>query len=293
MRRGIGAAALVLVTTAGALLVPGAAHAAAAEPTSFSMSGDPDDYITGGRSYDYAVDRGDQIFATLEDPGHIAVEVTGANGDEWTLDLAAPEGQELGPGDYPGATHWPFQGPTEPGLDVSGNGRGCGWLTGSFSISQLVVDAQGWIERLDATFEQHCEGQEAALRGSIHVEGPRPAPLDLGLAIAADGTVDPSTGTALIHGSVTCSEAVPVRLDGRALQLHPGDYPTSGSFDWFVVDCTPAGPTQWSAVLDPNGTPPFQAGDASIRATAQATDPGFGTRVEVETETDVTLTAAS
>ena len=74
----------------------------------------------------------------------------------FSLDFAAPNGQPLTVGAYPGATRFPFQAPTEPGLAVFGDGFGCNTLTGSFTVLEAVYDANGVVS-FDATFEQFCD----------------------------------------------------------------------------------------------------------------------------------------
>jgi len=85
----------------------------------------------------------------------------------WGLDLAAPQGQQLVAGTYLNATRYPFQAPTVPGLNFSGDGRGCNMLSGQFTITEIVFGGDGSIQRLRATFEQHCEGAGPALRGTV------------------------------------------------------------------------------------------------------------------------------
>jgi hypothetical protein len=81
------------------------------------------------------------------------------------LNLSAPSGQILAPGAYNGASRDAFKAPTVPGLDLSGNGRGCNTLTGSFAIQNVVFGPGNNVEKFDATYEQHCEGGTPALRG--------------------------------------------------------------------------------------------------------------------------------
>jgi hypothetical protein len=68
---------------------------------------------------------------------------------------------------YQKAERWPFESTGHPGLDVSGDGRGCNTVTGSFEIEDLVV-SNGSLTSFTATFEHHCEGGSAALRGCVH-----------------------------------------------------------------------------------------------------------------------------
>jgi hypothetical protein len=58
----------------------------------------------------------------------------------------------------------PFQGSDQPGLSVSGDGRGCNTLTGRFEVLEAVYRSSGDVVSFAADFEQHCEG--APLRSS-------------------------------------------------------------------------------------------------------------------------------
>jgi hypothetical protein len=69
---------------------------------------------------------------------------------------------------YENATRAPFHSPVKPGLEVSGAGRGCNTLTGSFEIRRIEYSEGGdSIRSFAADFEQHCEDAKPALRGSL------------------------------------------------------------------------------------------------------------------------------
>lgn len=55
-----------------------------------------------------------------------------------------------------------------PGLDVSGNGRGCNTLEGLFTVTAIEVKTDGSVKSVGITFEQHCEGEQPALRGTFN-----------------------------------------------------------------------------------------------------------------------------
>lgn len=79
------------------------------------------------------------------------------------------------PGVYENATRFPFQGPTNAGLSVSGQGLGCNTLTGRFEVLEVVYGPGGEVNSFAADFEQHCEGATPALFGSIRFNtGPIP-----------------------------------------------------------------------------------------------------------------------
>jgi hypothetical protein len=153
---------------------------------SLSAAPPPPPPPTTGTFLYYASDRGDYIgqgetrtltpddfdfFSTFQDgffrafvSPHVFVN------DFWSVDIAAPPGEELLPGTYLGATRASFRAEGEPGLDVSGAGAGCNTLTGRFTVNRLVLDSAGEIRLFDADFEQHCEGANPALIGKIRIE---------------------------------------------------------------------------------------------------------------------------
>ena len=133
------------------------------------LSSDPGDYIGQGQNYSYDETNADIRFGRNYDNG-ITVTIRNLSGEpynQWTLNLAAPGNAEIEPGTYEGATRFPFQAVDEPGLSFSGNGRGCNRLTGSFDVFEVAYDGGGDVTALTASFEQHCEDQTPALRGTI------------------------------------------------------------------------------------------------------------------------------
>lgn len=57
---------------------------------------------------------------------------------------------------------------TVPGLSFFGDpGRGCNSITGQFTIVNVVYAGDGSVQQLRVDFEQHCENQGPALRGTL------------------------------------------------------------------------------------------------------------------------------
>jgi hypothetical protein len=137
------------------------------------LDSDPGDYIGDGRSYHYT--ERDAVLSFDAMNNGLVVSV---NGDEsWRGEFYGPASlSELSVGSYVDLERSPTD-PTAPGaLDWSGAGRGCNMLKGAFEISKLQLRA-GTVIELDLSFEQHCEGAAAALRGQIHYrESERVAP---------------------------------------------------------------------------------------------------------------------
>jgi len=134
--------------------------------TALQMTSDPGDYIGQGLTYLLTPSAGN--FSVLEPwSNEVQIRFAGGSVNWWYLTFQAPNGARLAPGAYEGATRWPFQSPTAPGLDVSGNGRGCNRSNGRFVVHEVTYGAEGLVERFAADFEQHCEGVTPAFRGSI------------------------------------------------------------------------------------------------------------------------------
>ncbi|MGW0424541.1 hypothetical protein [Streptomyces sp. NPDC003015] len=282
--------ALAMATGTTGLLSGTEAHALPVAQGSFSFSGDEGDYISGGQSYAYTTASQDRMNVSGNtDNRVVSVSVDGANGDWWYLDLAAPTGKTLTPGTYTGATRYPFNDATEPGLSLSGNGRGCNQLTGTFTISAVEFGPQGYVKKLDADFVQHCEGGTPAARGEIHIENPAPpAELGLDLDIALNGTASSLNGKATFNGTVSCNKPVQVTVAGDVTQVKKRDL-IRGSFST-SVSCTPGAPVAWTGTAVPTGSVPFQKGDVEVEGRATATDPDYDRPLTVSETVAVRLT---
>lgn len=123
------------------------------------------DYIGAGITQ--TLDENDGVFSITENNEYANISFNGE--DSWSLDFAALSGSTLTVGAYENATRWPFQDAAEPGLNVSGAGRGCNTLTGRFDVIQIGHDATGAIDSFAANFEQHCSGNVAALFGEVRI----------------------------------------------------------------------------------------------------------------------------
>ena len=133
------------------------------------------DYIGQGATASYSPQgstvtvSGSAAYATLsvDDP---------ASGAWWNVVVAAPPGETLHTGAYTGATRASFREAGEPGLDVSGTGRGCNTLTGDFTVNGIAANPDGTIASLDVAFTQHCEGGPTSLSGRARFRAGTSAP---------------------------------------------------------------------------------------------------------------------
>jgi hypothetical protein len=144
------------------------------------LASQPGDYIGGGQQRIITTADADFFASRNFDNGvGFAINDFGRPNPQftfWYVDFAAPLNAELSVGAYEGATRLPFQQPSEPGLSVSGDGRGCNQLTGRFDILEVVYDPHtGNVVHFAADFEQHCESPSApALLGAIRYDSDVP-----------------------------------------------------------------------------------------------------------------------
>ncbi len=121
------------------------------------------DYIGQGLTYLFTPEDGGPILASNNvSAGYAEISAGG-----FSYRFEALQGDPLVVGAYEGATRYPFNDATEPGLSVSGNGRGCNSLTGRFDVLEITRHPDGKLKNFAADFEQHCEGGDPALFGVI------------------------------------------------------------------------------------------------------------------------------
>ena len=131
------------------------------------------DYIGGGRTYSYT--QSNAIVRLTPSGAHLGVNIIGD--ENWSGNFQGlRDMQQLSVGYYGGLSRYPFNNPVLGGLDWSGEGRGCGQLSGWFVVDKVSYSGT-ILTALDLRFEQHCEGGASALRGQLHwtaVDGSAP-----------------------------------------------------------------------------------------------------------------------
>lgn len=285
---------LTLPLAAGAGLLSSAPAQAAAANGSLGFVSDPGDFIGGGVSASYSTTAGDQLTATaLTDANGVdqgvEVSVTALSGDFWTLDMEAPAGNALAAGTYNGAVRFPFNNALQPGLSFTGDFRGCNTVTGTFTVTDALFGPHGYIQQLDATFVQHCEGGSAALTGEVHILNPPPPPvLAPAVGIAADGIANTVDGQAMVHGTVTCNEPVTLTVSGTVTEVIKKSMILTGDFATSVA-CAPGATVPWSANAVPTVAVPFLKGLVEVNAQAAGLDPNYGVNVSVSQSAVVKL----
>jgi hypothetical protein len=138
------------------------------QSTFLSITSTVGDYIAQGQSARYGVTSGQWSTQVSADRREVTVNYNDAR-DAWNLILAAPRGEALRKGTYSAATQYPFQAATSPGLIFFGNARTCSTVKGSFVIHDIDISSTGEVDRLHATFRQHCGGGASYLDGEVAI----------------------------------------------------------------------------------------------------------------------------
>jgi len=196
------------------------------------LKSQPGDYIGQGERTVYRLTDGWFTVRPQYGGGFQVYFRTLDNGAWWYLRFVPPAGKSLAIGHYEDAHRVPFQSPMKPGLDISGNGRGCNQLTGRFLVSELLVDKWGNVKSLAIDFEQHCENLPPALYGSVRYRSdvsiePRVSISD---ATALKGNAGTSDATIIASLSMPSASFVKARfhtadrtaVDGRDYQAKSG-----------------------------------------------------------------------
>lgn len=204
-----------------AIVLSMATLASASTPQTFlTLISQPGDYIGGGITQ--TLTPADGTFAVSNSTNTVSISFNGS-GQFWYLDFGSPSTQAFGRRQYEGAQRTAFRSPTRPGIDVSGDGRGCNTDTGRFLVTDFALNTDGTIARLAIDFEQHCEGGPAALFGSFRYNSTVTAVPRFGIANAytLKGNAGKSDANIIVSLCLPSSSTVKVSYataDGNAIQ---------------------------------------------------------------------------
>jgi|GEM_PF-981638 uncharacterized delta-60 repeat protein len=141
--------------------------------TSLVMNSESGNYVGQGKNYNFSATSGTynafRAYPTNPSSNNaIRATYNEASGKYWDLSFAAPSNAPFIAGTkYTGATRFPFQSNSVPGLSVFGEGRGYNNLEGQFTINQIIYGANDTIASLDASFEERGDSDTGWLRGRI------------------------------------------------------------------------------------------------------------------------------
>ncbi len=212
-------------------------------PNYIRLQSDPGDWVGAGGNYDYS--QANTAITLNANLTHLSFNL---RGDQWWYgEFQLPNTtSRMQPGTYANAQRYPFNDPDHPGIDWTGEGRGCNTQAGSFTIDSVTYAADV-LKQVDLSFEQHCEGATPALHGAIHwrsddtTRAPGPVtPIPSGLWAPAPGAT-PSSGTYVYLNSdqgdyiglgqvLTYTSSIAVTASGGVLAINVANFTWTGDF---------------------------------------------------------------
>lgn len=147
---------------------------------------------------------GNEGIFSIERNGDKGINVTLDDGKNWSFNFAAPTynpvtntntGNDLAVGFYNNATRYPFNSPTRPGLNFSGNGRGNNKLGGWFNVLDVSYDSNSEVLTFAVDFRQFDESEDMtgpSTYGSLRINSSIPinqAPIPSSALLLVTGTM--------------------------------------------------------------------------------------------------------
>ncbi len=166
--------------------------------TLLMMTSEKGDWVGNGAFYLYSLADGN-FTAQRNVSNGVSIHFLTIDNSPWTLDFVAPKDIPFEVGYYPGATRYPFQNASDPGLSIDGNFHGCNVLAGNFTVREISYGPNNDIFSFWAAFEQHCEGMTPALRGEIRFNANAPNSVTL---------IKSSQNPSVFGGAITLSATV-------------------------------------------------------------------------------------
>jgi hypothetical protein len=136
--------------------------------TTFSFTSDPDDYVGRGRTQTFTMENSRFSANVQGNGGYLSIVIRPLNGETpaWGMVVMPPTGTRIVPGTYQSARDFGERF----SVDFGGDGRGCSVITGYIVIHEFdfITENQA-LKHFRASFEQHCQGAAAALRGEVAI----------------------------------------------------------------------------------------------------------------------------
>ena len=174
-------------------------------------------------------------------------------------------------GTYANATRWPFNG-GGPGIDISGNGRGCNNECGTFTILELHTNVSGQIDHCWITYSNSCECFMAPETGEIRYYS-QLAP------VATPKTIHVPGDYPTIQGGINAASLFTV----DTVLVSPGTYNESVNFNGKRLVLTSTGGPSVTTIQVPSSSSGviFHGGETSNAIVSGFTIAGASTGVDI------------
>ena len=194
-------------TGIGALLAAWLVSPAASAATAVHLDSPQGDWVGQGQELTFT-SPGTAI-STASVFGNSLVTVSWGS---WRLQFESAGTAALAPGNYEGATRYPFNSNRYPGLSLSGDGRGCNRLEGWFEIHEASF-AGSSVLAFAADFVQSCDGGPA-LFGAVRINSAVPLALPEPYARAAGTQIVTEGESVAIEGFASFDRATSIASYG-------------------------------------------------------------------------------
>ena len=234
----------------GSVLAPPAPAASAVTPgvangqPLIRLQIDAGDAVGGGAVYEY--DTTNAAITVAVNGNYLRIRVEGR--ESWTGDFQLPgHATELQAGTSTGLARYPFHAAGAGGLSWSGQGRGCNTASSTLTIHAVSYQA-GALRSLDMSFEQHCAGLAASLRGQVRIGADAMAllsvpqnPLPTTPVVALRSDVGDTIGAGAFHAYDSSNAVITVSSQGTRLNVA-----VQGDERWNAEFQLPASATAWA-----------------------------------------------
>jgi hypothetical protein len=132
-----------------------------------SVTGEPGEYISYGKTQVFSTPSF-RVTVTQSGPGNIRMRFERGE-TEFDASFSTASGERFAARAYPAAQRSGMADPGHPGLEISGDGRGCGDIAGSFQVSEVAYDQDGTISKFVSTFMQLCDTAKVPAQGTIEL----------------------------------------------------------------------------------------------------------------------------
>jgi hypothetical protein len=253
MKRSIFAMLTVLACSASAVGVSASPALAATDPTgTFSYVSTPGEFIGKGMTESFTTP-GILIGAASFGPSSVDINVeTSDFTRSFSLHFGAPTTAALTTGTYTGAGR--FDSDTAPAISVTGNSSSCN-SEGSFTVHDLSVGSNGYVNHLHISFVQDCllDFAPGTLSGDVTYAAPPPSapPLGLQAIITKTGPLEVADfGLGIrVEGKFRCSRTGPGLFVSGSIHFEQGT--NSSGFGGIGGPCT-TGWTSFTTFANPS-----------------------------------------
>lgn len=266
--RRITGVLVLIAASAGVLSDASGARSFPAVSGTLTIKGDPGHPLGRGQMYSFAA-RAIEFGATETTAAGVEeLTVSTREGGFWSVRLSAPEGSRLEAGEY--VDNRGLYDEDFVLIAVHDGVHACGSSTGRFTILDIEYGPPGYVRLLRAKFEQHCDGEAAALRGEIDIAAaPAPPRLSVDVSLDAHRTWVAADGLTMgLLGTITCSQAVDASVSAQVREVNTGG--TGGGMS-SVTRCSRT-QKEWFVPVTAQGGIEFTDDKVQISVVGQAPD---------------------